>query len=105
MGDGRGDCLCARDANLAVSVRDLDFGKLRFVEQFGERADKSRIDVDALLFMVTHETLSCCYGAPVLIACGVRTPVRMAPSCPRSEARRVGKELCSTCSSAWSPYL
>src|SRR3546814_20881003 len=99
MGDGRGDCLCARDANLAVSVLDLDFGKLRFVEQFGERADKSRIDVDALLFMVTHETLSCCYGAPVLIACGVRTPVRM-----RSEERRVGKECVSTCRSRWSPY-
>src|SRR3546814_5516423 len=55
IGDGRGDGQRARDANLAVAVLDLDFGKLRFVEQFGERADKSRIDVDALLFMVRSE--------------------------------------------------
>src|SRR3546814_16510961 len=84
IGDGRGDGQRARDANLAVAVLDLDFGKLRFVEQFGERADKSRIDVDALLFMVTHETLSCCYGA-------------------RSEERRFGKVCFSTCRSRWSP--
>jgi len=73
----------ARDAHLAVAVLDLDFAQLRVVEQLGERANERRIDVDAIVFMVTHENFSCCCGAVVANA---RTPIFDAPYCQRRAA-------------------
>ncbi len=65
-----------------TAVLDLDFGKLRVVEQFRERTDEGRIDVDAVLFMVTHEIFP--VVAALLIAC--LDPVSDRASCQKRAA-------------------
>ena len=58
ISDGRGHRgRLARDANLAVAVLDFDLGQAGVVEKLGKRADIGRIDIDAIVFMVTHENI------------------------------------------------
>src|SRR3546814_18431094 len=84
----------SRDAYLACPVLDLDFRKLRVVEQLGERANERRIDVDAIVFMVTHENF------PVVAASLSRRPDPFfdAPDCKRrAAAYSASVKLFATC--------